>query len=300
MCGGNSSSFTTSGHNDLPILARLAPGGSDGVFPARPPSGHSGPLTDSWPCRESGEVFSHPNPSAALHQRTVGLGAGDVIPSVGACPNLADVGGDGSRCSVLESTGYLVSPGPHGGFYSSPLRLDTSVPIHVPSNSSNSPGSGQGGLGAAKVYPSHSLVAPSGLVPLITPPIAPPVPACSGRSPFVRQDTCASETPEADCLVTGLTFLNQVEDILLNSQKPSTRRSYSRKWQRYAIWTFEPLGPGLLLKCDIEFPVKPAISRPQLFFDLSLSGCHLVLPSVNCWTDSVFASLVQEVLEGVT
>lgn len=80
-----------------------------------------------------------------------------------------------------------------------------------------------------EVYPHNPLVAPSHLVPLGTQPIPKEVPICQGGNPPLRPTLKLSHAPETHCVASGLGFSARVNEVLLNSRKPSTRRSYQSK-----------------------------------------------------------------------
>lgn len=83
------------------------------------------------------------------------------------------------------------------------------------------------------MYPSDSLVASPDMVSLSTTSVLPPICVSPNRSIIPGRLLQHPPTSEAHGVASGLAFSAEVQNVLLNSRKPSTRWSYKAKWGTY-------------------------------------------------------------------
>lgn len=112
-------------------------------------------------------------------------------------------------------------------------RLEREVPVPVPSTSLNPSGPAEISTRTATMHSRNTLVAPLHLVSYPPAPVQTPTSIPQRGPDTSRQPHQHSSSLEANRLTTELTFSTEVQTVLLNSRKPSTRRSYKAKWERY-------------------------------------------------------------------
>lgn len=80
---------------------------------------------------------------------------------------------------------------------------------------------------------SLSLVALTHLVSDGASPVSSPILFCSGGATASSTSTDPPHSAETHSVAGNLIFSIVVQNVLLNARKPSTRRSYLRKWKHY-------------------------------------------------------------------
>lgn len=126
------------------------------------------------------------------------------------------------RCSGTQSPGRRSAP-----------RLEGEIPIHISSASADPKGPAKVQTRATTMYLSNTLVASSDIVSYPAATVPPPLPVSGSRSIVTGRPLPHSPPPEAHCVAHDLTFSTEVQNVFLNLRKPSTRRSYKAKWEKY-------------------------------------------------------------------
>lgn len=113
------------------------------------------------------------------------------------------------------------------------FRLEKPVSLHVPAAPTNTPDPAQVGARTPQMHSCDLVVAPSGLVSRPASSLSAQISPCLRGSFPSRKCLSTRQASEADSLASGLVFSAQVQRVLLNSRKPSTRHSFALKWKKY-------------------------------------------------------------------
>lgn len=130
---------------------------------------------------------------------------------------------------------FLLSgrPGPslHGG--RSAVELDQSFPLRLPASSANFSSANQTGSRAAQMHLNHPMVASEAMVSGIVTNVSTQVHSCSREFTSTGCSQHPQRLLEVDGVAHNINFSEPVAEILKNTRKLSTRKSYARKWQCY-------------------------------------------------------------------
>lgn len=111
--------------------------------------------------------------------------------------------------------------------------LDREIHLRLPSSASHSTSHSEMPTRAPQMHSGHSLVAATHLVSNSLAAVSPPIPLHQGEAAVPGPATTSAVSSQAYSLAPILALSQAVQDVLLNARKPSTRRSYHRKWECY-------------------------------------------------------------------
>lgn len=168
--------------------------------------------------------------------------------------------------------------------------LDERPPLHVSTTASASKSCSKDPTAEIASYPYNSVVARAQLVPDCPWPFGTQVHQTSRRTRpnllAIRESSPPQYTqPIADCIVhRSSLFSLRVQNIITESRKPSTRKSYKLKWARFCHWLGEthtsPTSVGLPVVFDFLLYLKDS--------GLSISSLRVYLAALSAYHIKVF------------